>query len=124
VTVGILPAVFGETSMFMRVFTAAVFAAALLVPAATAQNKMITFTIDNETGATIVAVYTGPSTDPNWGPNILRSYVYYGQAVEISINEIYGECYYDFMLEFDDGTTYEEYEVDICVLDGTAWVVE
>lgn len=110
--------------MLMRSLTAAAMSAAMLVPAAFAQNKLITFTIDNETGATITGVYTGPSTDPNWGPNILTEYVYTGQAVEISINEVYGECYYDFYIEFSDGTNYEEYQVDICVLDGTEWVIE
>lgn len=110
--------------MFMRALSAAAMAAAVLVPSAYAQNKLITFTIDNETGTTIVAVYTGPSTDPNWGPNILSGYVYTGEALEISIDEVYGECLYDFLIEFDDGTSYEEYQVDICVLDGTEWVVQ
>ena len=110
--------------MFMRALTAAAMAAAVLVPSASAQNRQITFTIDNAMNVAITGVYTGPSTDPNWGPNILVEYIFPGETLEITINEIYGQCLYDFLLEFEDGTTYEEYEVDICVLNGTAWVIQ
>lgn len=110
--------------MFMRALTAAVMAAAVLVPSATAQNRQISFTIDNATNLAIAGVYTGPSTDPEWGPNILVEYIFPGETLQITINEVYGECLYDFLLEFEDGSTYEEYQVDICVLNGTEWVIQ
>lgn len=100
---------------------AAVFAMAA-TPAA-AQRGPIEFTVENRTGRTLIGVYAGPSSEEEWGENGLNREIRDGENVIVTIRRPKG-CSYDFRYEFDDNEPYEEYEVDICEIDGDKYFIE
>lgn len=105
----------------MRYMQAAAMAALLLASSYAAAGT-VTFTVENRTGSTMTAMYGGPSSEGEWGGNILQGRIPPGGELEVSI-ESPGVCEYDFRYEFSDKESYEEYEVDICEIDGDAFVI-
>lgn len=85
--------------------------------------KSSTFVILNSTGATLTAIYGGPSSSEEWSPNFLQGKVGNGDTVSITISEMTG-CAYDFKYDFSDRESYEEFEVDICEIDGAQFEIK
>ena len=112
----------GEFHMSMRLVTAAT-AAALLLASSFAVAGNITFTVQNESGATMTALYGGPSSQDDWGGNILSGRIPPGAELVVTISDARA-CEYDFRYEFSDKESYEEYGVDICEIDGDAFVIQ
>lgn len=105
--------------MTIRMFTAALLAAAAVSAAASAQSVFSEVTIYNGSGVAITAVYAGPSSDPEWGYNTLDvAQVWPGDDLIVTMTNETGECFYDLRYDFEDGDVYEEYEVNICDING------
>ena len=62
------------------------------------------------------------SSSDDWGPNILRDRIRSGQTVTVTIDDA-RVCEFDFRYEFSDKDAYEEYEIDICEIDGEQFVI-
>ena len=105
--------------MITRVFAAALLSAAALSASASAQYVFSEVTIYNGSGVAITAVYAGPSSQPEWGYNTLDvAQVSPGDDLIVTMNNETGECLYDLRYDFADGDVYEEYQVDICAING------
>ncbi|MBX9615741.1 MAG: hypothetical protein Q8S03_10035 [Brevundimonas sp.] len=91
--------------------------AALALPAA-AQTDSVSFSIENNSSATIDSILYGQSSSDEWSDNILDYQVEPGDSVEITIDDGLEDCMYDFYYTFDDGSDYVE-RVDMCEIDGT-----
>ena len=99
--------------------------AALTAPAAaSAQTDSVSFSIHNESSATLAMIYYGESSSDEWSDDILQGVVEPGETVEITVDDGLEECEYDFHYVFDDGGEYTEMNVDMCELDGTEHVFE
>lgn len=96
---------------------------ALLLASSVALARDISFTVDNRTGSTMTGLYGGPSSQGEWGDNILSQRIPPGAQLEVTVGRGQG-CSWDFLYEFADKASYEEYEVDICAIDGDAFVIQ
>jgi hypothetical protein len=85
--------------------------------------KSVTFDVANHTGATLTAVYTGPTGVDEWGENILDGQVANNGVVTVTLDGITG-CAYDFRYEFTGKKTFEEFEIDICKIDGAQFEIK
>jgi len=110
--------------MFFRLRNVVVLVLALSV-ASVAQAREVSFDIINNTGYSLTAIYTGPSSYDDWGGNILNGRARHGDSVSISIQlREPRECLYDFRYEFSDGDSYEEYSINVCQIDGDEYIIE
>ncbi len=82
------------------------------------------FEMVNETGHTITGVYAGPSNESSWGPNVLNGRIASGEVVVITLDSAGYGCIWDLKYVFSDGEEYDEYEVDICEIDGEKYVIQ
>lgn len=101
-------------NLFLAVAAVAVLAAPAL---ASAQTGAVSFTIENNSSATIDAILYGQSSSDDWSDNILDYQVEPGESVEVTIDDDLEDCMYDFYYTFDDGSDYVE-RVDMCEIDG------
>ena len=90
--------------------------AAIAVPAV-AQTGAVSFTVHNNSDATIDSIVYGQSSADEWSDNILDVQAEPGDSVEITIDDDLEDCMYDFAYSFDDGTAYVE-RVDMCEING------
>lgn len=101
--------------------TLALRAAALTAAAWTfvspALAQDMTFTLNNETGYTLVEFYASPVTAGDWEEDILGDQVLEtGYSAQVIIADGRTNCDYDFLMVFEDGDEVED-QVDICELD-------
>lgn len=101
----------------VAVLSAALFALPLAAAAAG-------FDLVNKSGYTITEVYAGPSNESNWGDNILDGQIRNGEELEVTLDTSGYGCFWDVMYVFSDGDTFEEFDVDICTIDGDSFVIE
>ena len=92
--------------------------------AASAQTESVSFSIRNDSSATLALIYYGESSSDEWSDDILQGVIEPGDTVEITVDDGLEECEYDFHYVFDDGGEYTEMNVDMCELDGTEHVFE
>ena len=97
----------------------AAFAICLALPATAGSFEMV-----NESGYTITGVYAGPSNESSWGANVLEGRIATGKTVVISLDSAGYGCIWDLKYVFSDGDEYDEYEVDICEIDGEKYVIQ
>lgn len=91
---------------------AAVMAAISFGSAAIAQD--VTWTLFNNSGATLMEFYTSPVTSNDWGPDLLGSdVVESGGGGTVLIADGSTICDYDMRFVFDDGSELLD-TVDIC----------
>lgn len=105
-----------------RYLSAGVLLAGLLA-APVVFAKSVSFDVANRTGATLTAVYTGPTGEANWGPNILSGQVKTGNTVTVSLENLTG-CEFDFRYEFTGKEAFEEYQIDVCAIDGAEFEIK
>lgn len=98
----------------------AVLVICLALPA-TAESS---FEMANETGYTITAVHAGPSNESFWGPNVLQGRIASGETVVITLDSTGYGCIWDLKYVFSDGDEFEEFEVDICSIDGDTYIIQ
>ena len=104
-------------SMLTALAVAALFAA----PAAFA--KSATFEVANNTKSTLTAIYGGPSSSDQWSDNFLREQIKPGETVTITLSDLNG-CKYDFKYDFSDKEPYEEYQIDVCAINGQSFEIK
>ena len=105
----------------MKPISTLALAALFVTPAAFARDA--TFEVANKTGATLTAIYGGPSSSDEWSPNVLRQQIGPGETVTITITDLVG-CKYDFTYDFSDRESYEEYQIDVCAIDGQSFEIK
>lgn len=91
--------------------------------ASAASAKSVSFDVRNNTGHTLTGIYAGPSSQDEWGDNILAGKAATGTSVTITIVHG-GQCKFDLRYDFADADSYEEYAIDICAIDGKEYVIE
>ncbi len=72
-------------------------------------------TIANQTGRTVYRFYGSNVGTSSWeedilGSNVLGPY----SSVNINFNDGTGHCNFDFKIEFADGGTYTDYDINVC----------
>ena len=105
----------------MKSISTLAIAALFAAPAAFARDA--SFEVVNKTGATLTAIYGGPSSSDQWSPNVLDGRVAPGQTVTITLTDLVG-CKYDFKYDFSDRDSFEEYQVDVCAIDGQTFEIK
>lgn len=101
-----------------HLFLTAAAVVALAVPAAaSAQTESVSFTVHNNSDATIDSILYGQSSSDEWSDNILDYQAEPGDSVEVTIDDDLEDCMYDFYYTFDDGSDYVE-RVDMCEING------
>lgn len=81
------------------------------VQAAARQN----FTVNNQTGHTVITLQVSASSETNWGPDILGSQVLpNGQSAEVSFDRAETSCLWDMRATFDDGTSGDWRQINLC----------
>ncbi len=100
--------------------TVAAIAALAIPAAASAQSGAVSFSIHNNSSATIDSILYGQSSSDEWSDNILDYQVEPGNTVEITVDDGLEDCMYDFYYTFDDGSDYVE-RVDMCQINGEVY---
>lgn len=73
--------------------------------------------IHNNTGYTIYRFYSTNSGSTKWGSDIMGSTTLpFGNYMHLNFDNKYNYCKFDFRIEFEDGTSYEERDVDVCTV--------
>jgi hypothetical protein len=91
--------------------------------ASSAFAKDATFEVANKTKSTLTAIYGGPSSSDEWSDNFLGEKIAPGETVTITLSDLVG-CKYDFKYDFADRATYEEYEIDVCAINGQSFEIK
>lgn len=97
----------------------AAFAVCMAFPAAGGSFEMV-----NRTGYAITGIYAGPSNESSWGPNVLQGRINSGHTVVITLDSAGYGCSWDLKYVFSDGDEYEEYDVNICAIDGEQYIIQ
>ena len=73
------------------------------------------FTINNNTGHTVMTLNVSPSNEDQWGPDILGSEVLAnGQSAQVSFERGEEQCLWDIRATYDDGDTTDVRGVNLC----------
>ena len=73
--------------------------------------------IHNNTGYTIYRFYSTNSGSTRWGNDVMgNSTLSQGNFMHLNFDNKYNYCKFDFRIEFEDGTSSEEREVDVCTV--------
>lgn len=101
--------------MIIRFKTAAaVFAATLLLasPVLAANRHVL---VRNKTSYTITAFQASNTGTDSWEENILgNDPLEPGQQVDVNIDDGTGACHFDFLATFEDNTTAQKNDVNVC----------
>lgn len=94
-------------------------AVALALGAAPAMAQTVEFTVINDSSIDLHYFYTTPSTDENWGEDLLEDLgvLEAGYQATATIGDGSTECLYDFKFVGGNGEELIVPEVDICSLD-------
>ncbi|MFU8865357.1 MAG: hypothetical protein ACNA7O_15710 [Rhodobacterales bacterium] len=82
------------------------------------------FEMVNKSGYTITEVYAGPSNESSWGPNVLSGQILHNETLVVTLDTAGYGCVWDLKYVFSDGDVFEEFEVDICRIDGQEYTIE
>lgn len=84
------------------------------VNSALSQGANLEFSITNNTPRSIVDFRVDPSSERNWGPNILNEDIGSGAVLEVIIQDGLTTCIYDTYARWSDGAEVIEEQVDMC----------
>lgn len=100
----------------MKIIVAAQFAAALfLATAASAED--LEFILVNETSADLVGFNVSAASSGDWEEDLLdNGYLAPDYEIGVLIADGLETCVYDIRGVFDDGTSVEDYNLDLCDL--------
>ena len=85
------------------IFFAAVFAVALVLATAWADNEKLDFKLVNATGYGIKEIYVAPSASTEWGDNIIEKPLENNETLNISFNEKATAEKWDLKIVWVDG---------------------
>jgi len=90
-------------------------AAAPAAPAGDQTNQ--NFTLNNNTGHTVVTLNVSASNEDSWGPDILgRDVLANGESAQITFPRAESQCEWDIRATYDDGDTTDARGVNLCEL--------
>lgn len=110
----------GTISMKLKL-SGAVLAAAVLVSASlptAARAEDLGFVLRNKTSATVTGLYVTHNRSKRWGENLIakRDRLRPGEVGDVTISDGRRDCDYDIRVEFGDGDSTEDYDIDLCEL--------
>jgi hypothetical protein len=77
----------------------------------------LTFTLYNETSATLMYLYISPTNVDDWEEDVLGNDILDpGESGEVTIADDRRTCIYDILGVFDDGDQVEDYKINLCTL--------
>ncbi|MDB5621566.1 MAG: hypothetical protein JWR39_129 [Devosia sp.] len=97
----------------------AALAALMILGAAPASAQTVEFTLINNSSQALHYFYTTPSTEENWGDDLLGEdgTLESGEQGAVTIGDGSDQCLYDFRFETGEGNLLEVPAIDICTLD-------
>jgi hypothetical protein len=107
------------------ILTRTAFAAALTILAASSMTLSSAqadgfsryMDIVNRSGNTLTRLYASNASGGGWGQNRLGGRaVQAGQSVRVNFDDGSGQCNFNIRVEFANGTSTENYQVDVCSL--------
>lgn len=73
--------------------------------------------IHNNTGYTIYRFYSTNSGASKWGNDVMGSSTLPdGTYMHLNFDNRYNYCQFDFRIEFEDGSSHEERNIDVCTV--------
>ena len=100
----------------MRRLLLAACAAMCLSSVAEAQGRQ-DFTMINRSGYQINEIYVGPSSDPNWGRDLLgQNVLANGRTFNVTFSGNSNECRYDIKIVYEDRDQSELRRVNLCLV--------
>ena len=91
--------------------------AAPVTTEAAAGATKLDFKILNKTGHTVVSFNVSPTTDEEWGEDILgKDTLSNGESADITFDRTSSECKWDLKATYDDNDTTEMKAVDLCTV--------
>lgn len=105
----------------MRLFKTAIAVALLACSAAASttaapiQRRNLDFTLVNKTGLTIDEVYLSPTSDDEWGEDVMgRDVLKNGERVDIKFSSEETECNWDLKIVDEDEDSVEWEKLNLC----------
>ena len=93
-------------------------------PTATVGTARQNFSVVNVTGHVVVTLNVSPTSENEWGPDILGSHVLQpGQTAQVVFDRAEQQCNYDLRATYDDRDTSEMRNVNLCQV-GTISLVD
>jgi hypothetical protein len=84
-------------------------------PTASVATARQNFSVVNRTGHTVMTLNVSPTTEDEWGPDILGSDVLQaGQTAAVTFDRAETQCVYDIRATYDDGDTTDMRGVNLC----------
>ncbi|MEM1161176.1 MAG: hypothetical protein AAGJ28_09595 [Pseudomonadota bacterium] len=102
-------------SAMQKVAAVAVFATLGLTTAVKAED--LNFLIVNDSSANLTEFNVSPSNSDDWEGNLMSGgYLAPGFEIDVEIADGLSTCVYDIRGVFEDGSTAEDYGLDLCEL--------
>jgi len=93
-------------------------------PTATVGTARQNFSVVNTTGHVVMTLNVSPTTENEWGPDILGSHVLQpGQTAQVVFDRAEQQCNYDIRATYDDHDTSDVRNVNLCQV-GTVNLVD
>lgn len=84
-------------------------------PSATVGTARQNFSVVNATGHTVVTLNVSPTSENEWGEDILGSQVLQnGQTAQVVFDRSETQCNYDLRATYDDGDTTDMRNINLC----------
>jgi len=84
-------------------------------PTTTVGTARQNFSVVNATGHVVVTMNVSPTTEDEWGPDILGSHVLQpGETGQVVFDRAETQCNYDLRVTYDDHDTSEMRNLDLC----------
>jgi hypothetical protein len=84
-------------------------------PGATVGTARQNFSVVNATGHIVVTLNVSPTTEEEWGPDILGTQVLQaGQTAQVVFDRAESQCNYDIRATYDDNDTTDMRNVNLC----------
>lgn len=84
-------------------------------PSASVGTARQNFSVVNATGHTVVTLNVSPTSEDEWGPDILgRDVLQAGQTAQVVFDRAETQCNYDIRATYDDNDTTDVRNVNLC----------
>ncbi|HVQ07791.1 MAG TPA: hypothetical protein VMS43_05100 [Allosphingosinicella sp.] len=84
-------------------------------PTASVATARQNFSVVNRTGHTVLTLNVSPTSEDEWGPDILGTQVLQaGQTAQVTFDRAETQCNYDIRATYDDGDTTDVRNVNLC----------
>ncbi len=101
----------------MNILKQTCLATALLASSQLLLAEDLYFSLLNDATASITSFQTSPVSQSSWGSNLMAGYELPPNGeVEVAIEDGVGVCEYDILVTFEDGSTVDDRNVNLCDL--------